>query len=93
VSRIAVRRHCQREGKSGLFKSYSGSSPNRHPSLLLLLSQVDFCQCSRCLYRNHADAFLLSVIYNREIRECLVMNYTSAVFGFVQRYIDNNLDS
>ncbi|XP_046457564.1 uncharacterized protein LOC124204530 [Daphnia pulex] len=29
----------------------------------------------------------------REIRECLVMNYTSAVFGFVQRYLDYNLDS
>ncbi|EFX60916.1 hypothetical protein DAPPUDRAFT_122727, partial [Daphnia pulex] len=43
--------------------------------------------------QNYADGFLLSALYNREIRECLVMNYTSAVFGFVQRYIDNNLDS
>ncbi|EFX78148.1 hypothetical protein DAPPUDRAFT_320628 [Daphnia pulex] len=29
----------------------------------------------------------------REVRECLVMNYTSAVFGFVQRYLDYNFDS
>ncbi len=44
--------------------------------------------------RNYLNIFSLSAnIYNREVRECLVMKYTSAVFGFVQRYLDYNPDS
>lgn len=30
-----------------------------------------------------------NIFCNREVRECLVINYTNEIFGFVQRYIDN----